>query len=518
MEYLIIYIFIYCNTDILLNYLYLSNYCELTNEPIRQNDNFYYTIHNLNLFVLAIYCINIVKNITNYNPVNKTLITLEFVYIKYIINILLSDNMTMYQYEVSRHIMWMFTTPLMLKLYCDINNMSLSQINFQYHIIPVAINVIVYPYKNTIIYHCVLCILMLALFMFMRTLYLNRQMLFTNIYLFIWSMFICIHILETLQLTNRYYINIYYAFADMISKMITCTIINDYNEKRMAQIDNMDLQSVQFISYMIKSIKKYKKDNAIITSQCNKLMDFTTHRFLAKIPQNTDALEKELLRKILPFNFNRECIVNDHENTNKTEKMSAIVNAKQFNMICILFTDIVNYSALAKKYDDTIIFQLLYSVYIVFDNIIKKYPHLQKIETIGDAYMVVGDIYRSAHNHPFVIKEIILFALEITKEIKTIKTPDNSTLSIRIGINMGNVSIGVLGNEIPRLCVVGNAVNVASRLQSTADIDTIQVSRDIYEQLADIDFNTPFEIVTKENVFLKNIGSVTTFNIVPNKY
>jgi class 3 adenylate cyclase len=184
-------------------------------------------------------------------------------------------------------------------------------------------------------------------------------------------------------------------------------------------------------------------------------------------------------------------------------------------MISILFTDIVNYTELAKKYDDKIIFDLLNDVYKKFDNIIKKYSHLQKIETIGDAYMVVGDIYRDTLNHKIVIKEIILFALELIKEIKLIKTPDKLPLSIRIGINMGQVSIGILGSEIPRLCVVGNAVNVAARLQSTADPNTIQMSRHIYEQIDELDFDMKFETKFKENVFLKNIGSVNTYNIHP---
>ena len=212
------------------------------------------------------------------------------------------------------------------------------------------------------------------------------------------------------------------------------------------------------------------------------------------------------LKKILPFDIDKECIVNVNVNVN--------ANAKQFSMICVLFTDIVNYTELAKKYDDKIIFELLYNVYIKFDTIIKKYPHLQKIETIGDAYMVVGDIYRNENNDKIVIKEIILFALDIVKEIKTIKTPDREPLCLRIGIHIGNVSIGILGNEIPRLCVVGNAVNVASRLQSTAEVDTIQFSKHIYEKIEEIDFDVNFEIIKKENVFLKNIGSITTYNML----
>jgi len=189
--------------------------------------------------------------------------------------------------------------------------------------------------------------------------------------------------------------------------------------------------------------------------------------------------------------------------------------AKQFNMICVLFTDIVNYTELAQKYDDAIIFQLLNNVYISFDKIIKKYSHLQKIETIGDAYMVVGDIFRNTINHKSVINEILLFAIDIIKEVKTIKTPDNIPLCIRVGINIGSVSIGILGNELPRLCVVGNAVNMASRLQSTAEIDTIQISSDVYEQLENVETDKKYEFVIKEHVFLKNMGSVTTYNIPP---
>ena len=181
-----------------------------------------------------------------------------------------------------------------------------------------------------------------------------------------------------------------------------------------------------------------------------------------------------------------------------------------------MFVDIVNYTELANKYKNTnTMFNLLNDVYNHFDNIIKKYLHLQKIETIGDAYMVVGDIYRIELNHKIVIKEIIILGLEFIKEIKKIKTPDNIPLGIRIGITLGNVNIGILGNEIPRLCVVGNAVNVASRLQCTGEPDTIQLSRHIYEQLEEIDFDIEFDIITKENVFLKNLGSRTTYIISP---
>ena len=503
---LLFYIFLYCNADNILNTLYLSNYSTITNtELLQYNKSFYYSITNQNLFALCLYSIYVIKNYIRYDSVKNVSIALAFVYIKYLLSFYLSDNMTLIQYEFSRNIMWLFTTPLMLKMYCDVNNLKLRDINIHYHIIPMAINIFIYPQKNTYVFYFFTGFSWIMLLFFIKNLYSKQSFTFTNVYLFIWGIFMCLTLVDIFQLTDKYTMNLYYSYADLISKLMTNVIVNDYNENELTQTNNMDLQSIQFVSYMIKNIKTYKHDNAVITPQCNSFISFTTQRFLVKIPENKVALEQELLKKILPFNFGKDYISNANANT----------NAKHFDIICILFTDIVNYTELAKKFDDKIIFQLLSSVYNLFDNILKKYSHLQKIETIGDAYMTVGDIYRNVNNHKIVIKEIILFAIDIITEIKTIQTPDNIPLSLRIGINMGNVSIGILGNELPRLCVVGNAVNVAARLQSTADINTIQMSRHIYEQIEDIGMDKEIEIIKKENVFLKNLGSITTYNIQP---
>jgi class 3 adenylate cyclase len=480
---------------------------------------------NINKFGLSIYFIYLIKNIIYYNATNNYSILLALIYIKYTLNILLQNNMTLYEYEFNRNIMWLFATPLMIKMYCNVNNLKLRESYIQYHIIPVIINIFIYPYYNTKIYYYFIGFSWILLLIFMKSLYEKRSLLFTNVYLFIWTIFMLLNIIDLLNITNKYEVTLYYSFADMLSKIMASIIINDYNERELMQINNMDLQSVQFITYLIKYIKKYRNENAIITTQSNKFIDSTIKQLSIKIPENKTILEQELLKKILPLDLDKAYIANANiananidanTDANTNTNTNANTNAKQFNMICILFSDIVNYTELAKKYNDKIIFQLLYSIYTSFDNIIKKYPHLQKIETIGDAYMVVGDIFRDNMNHKIVIKELILFAFDIIKEIKTIKTPDDKQLSIRIGINMGAISVGILGNEIPRLCVVGNAVNVASRLQSTAEIDTIQLSRHIYEQLEEIDFDVKFEITKKENVFLKNIGSVTTYNISPN--
>ena len=505
---LLIYVFLYCNVDILIRnvdvFVCISYpYHQINNELIQSNHAFFFAVKHINLFALAIYVIYIIQHIVYYKTKNNTTMALAFVYIKYLMVILTSNSMTLEQYEFNRVLMWLFSTPLMLKMYCDVNGVDIYTIGIPYHLVPTLGNVILYPYKNTVFYQYISLGSFISVAYFIKRLHEYKKHLFTNIYLFVWYLFTLIVFAEFFQLTDKYNLYLYYLVADLVSKITINIIISDYEEKEHVLYNGMDLQSIQYVTYMIQHIQKYHMDHANITEQCRNFIHYTEHIFLSKVPENKTGLERELLKKILPLDFDRNYI----ENTNMV--------GKHFDLICVLFTDIVNYTELAKRYDDTIIFRLLHDIYNTFDNTIKKYPHLQKIETIGDAYMVVGDIYRIEHNYKQVIVEILKFAINIMQDIKKINTPDNTPLSIRIGINLGNVSVGILGNEIPRLCVVGNCVNVAARLQSTADKDTIQMSRHIYEHIEDIDLGMELEIIQKDGVFLKNIGSVTTYNIGP---
>jgi class 3 adenylate cyclase len=283
-------------------------------------------------------------------------------------------------------------------------------------------------------------------------------------------------------------------------------VVSIHNERNIDFHDNMDLQGANFIAHLLKSIKQFETANNRITANCGNLIQYCKKHLVDKIPKTNSRLKLELLNKILPFDLD-----DDYVSANSYRKG---VN-RQFDFICVMFMDIVNYTELAKRYNGDIVFKLLDKIYNHFDNIIKKYPLLQKIETIGDAYMVVGDIYRENLNHKEVVKEMILLGMDFVNEIKTIETPDGKHLCIRLGMNLGPVNIGILGNETPRLCVVGNTVNVAARLQSTADPDSIQMSTHVYEQTEEIDFGKEVVIETKEKVFLKNIGTRVTYVIPP---
>ena len=515
MLFYVCYLFLYCNIDELLNRFYLSNFditsFDTYHIDIQHNKQFYYSLTTINQFILSIYAFYIFYYLFVSKMKNMNSLILAFIYFKYTLTIFLNDKINLFDYEYSRAVMWVFATPLMLKMYCETNNLKLNDIRFYNHYVPCVLNVIIYPFKNNlVIYYTYTGLSLVPIYAFMAKLISFQQEKFTKIFYCIWFMFILLHLVEITGLMSKYDTNILFLTADMIGKVTTNFVIHDDKEHSYNIRHFTDLQCINFITYMLHKIKQYEKTNVKQTIACENMIKYIINNLNKFIPENKLGLQVELLKKLLPFGLENDYINNSNENeiTNENE-----IATKHYDMICILFTDIVNYTELANKYDDKIIFKLLNDIYVKFDSVIKKYPCLQKVETIGDAYMVVGDIYRTENNHKKVIEEIILLSFDFLNEIKTIKTPDDSVLSIRIGINMGNVSIGILGNEIPRLCVVGNAVNVAARLQSTADINTIQMSRHIYEQLAEIEFDRPLHIKKKDNVFLKNIGSVTTYNI-----
>jgi class 3 adenylate cyclase len=509
MIYNLLYVFLYCTVDVLVNTLYLSQFKNsFSNELVSNNLIFNYYIHNIALFVLYIYAFYIASLIVNYKENNKHSLSLSLIYSKYLINTISNNELKMYEHESSRNVMWLFATPLMIKMYSDANNMELIETNIHWHVIPTIANMLVYPYKNTLLYYSVNAASFFPLFLFLKTLYTNRHKKFSNIFMLIWCSFISIYLIDISGMTDGHIISLCYFIADVIGKLTTNIIVNDYNDRVIYYKYDIDLQCLEFKNCIIKAILKYKNDNVNVTEKCAVLIEDINKMIVEKIPTDEIVLKNELLKKILPLNLEKTYLQRI-----KSFNLENDATAKQFKNICVLFTDIVNYTDLSNKYSDVIIFNLLNAVYNLFDNIIKKYNTLQKIETIGDAYMVVGDIFSNSEKD-IVVKNIILFALEILNAIKSINTPNNQLLDLRIGINIGNVSIGILGNEIPRMCVVGHTVNMTSRLQSTADVNSIQFSEDVYNIIMSNNlFDNKIEIIKNDNVFLKNIGLVTTFSI-----
>jgi class 3 adenylate cyclase len=155
--------------------------------------------------------------------------------------------------------------------------------------------------------------------------------------------------------------------------------------------------------------------------------------------------------------------------------------ADGFANVTILFADIVGFTQLSAQISPTQLVHLLNEIFSAFDRLSDQY-NLEKIKTIGDAYMVVGGIPIPCDNHAEAIAEM---ALEMQQEVTRFNAQHNVALSIRIGINTGSVVAGVIGTKKFIYDLWGDAVNTASRMESHGLPGCIQVTESTYQYLKD---------------------------------
>jgi len=146
--------------------------------------------------------------------------------------------------------------------------------------------------------------------------------------------------------------------------------------------------------------------------------------------------------------------------------------ADGFSAATILFSDIVGFTNLSQKVQPDELVKLLNNIFSSFDELTMKY-NLEKIKTIGDAYMVAAGLPEKRVNHA---ESMIDLALEMLEAIKLFNIENNSTLSIRIGINSGAVVAGVIGKKKFIYDLWGDAVNTAARMESHGIPGEIQIT------------------------------------------
>lgn len=184
-------------------------------------------------------------------------------------------------------------------------------------------------------------------------------------------------------------------------------------------------------------------------------------------------IEKEkteaLLANILPGNTADEIIA-----SGKATKM-------KYNFVTVLFSDIQGFTKIAEEVNPELLIDELDEFFFHFDSVVEKYG-IEKIKTIGDAYMCAGGIPDRSRTNPV---EVVLAALEMMEYIRTIKeNPDTEGMknwNIRIGIHTGTVIAGVVGHKKLSYDIWGDTVNTASRMESSCDGGKINISGTTHE-------------------------------------
>ena len=176
--------------------------------------------------------------------------------------------------------------------------------------------------------------------------------------------------------------------------------------------------------------------------------------------------------------------------------------ADNFEEVTVLFADIVGFTELSARFPPAQVVELLNRIFSAFDEL-SDYYGLEKIKTIGDAYMVVGGLPTPRPDHAEATANM---ALDMQQVITKFNNQNNQTLSIRIGINTGPVVAGVIGIKKFSYDLWGDTVNIASRMESQGLPDKIQVTEFTYKKLQD---NYLFE--ERGTIQVKGKGKMTTY-------
>ncbi|TYQ26585.1 transporter substrate-binding protein [Pseudanabaena sp. UWO310] len=183
--------------------------------------------------------------------------------------------------------------------------------------------------------------------------------------------------------------------------------------------------------------------------------------------------------------------------------------ASRSDNVTILFADIVDFTALSTQVSPNDLVTMLNEIFSSFDLLADRLG-LEKIKTIGDAYMVVGGLPTARADHAEAIAEM---ALAMQRAIAQFKRGDDTTFRLRIGINTGAVVAGVIGIRKFIYDLWGDAVNIASRMESHGLAGGIQVTQSTYDLLQD-----KYSFWYRGKVFIKGRGEMDTYMLLDRKF
>lgn len=286
-----------------------------------------------------------------------------------------------------------------------------------------------------------------------------------------------------------------------ISMEIPIIIISNDNKniERAVMFGAADFLKVPFdkleLTVRVKSILSLFKLIDGITKQANDLEQQSSELEKQK---NKLEIEKnktdELLQNILPYEIAEQL------------KNKGSVNAKKYRMVSIMFTDFKDFTKISAELEPEEIIKELSVYFRKFDEITSEH-FIEKIKTIGDAYMAVGGLPLRNKSNPI---DTVLAALKIQKFMtyyNNSRAAKGLTVwGLRLGIHTGKVIAGVIGSKKFAYDIWGDAVNTAARLETAGEVGKVNISGVTYSYIKDF-----FDCTYRGKIAAKNKGEIDMY-------
>lgn len=244
---------------------------------------------------------------------------------------------------------------------------------------------------------------------------------------------------------------------DIMSIPLTMSVYQAWMFSKLNRDLTTQLQQVKELSET--TIKQEQEKKQILEDQKIQLEQMVADR----TAQLTNEKHKSdvLLLNILPEGVAEEL------------KSTGSAKAKQYNNVTVLFTDFVNFTGLSALMTPTELVEVIHHNFTAFDSIIEKHG-LEKIKTIGDAYMAVCGLPTEVSDHA---QRVVRAALDIQHYI----SQSDSKFQIKLGINSGPVVAGIVGVKKYAYDIWGDTVNTAARMEQNSEAGKINISGSTYE-------------------------------------